>query len=90
MNNRDTIPTIKAQVEVIHAVDTESQITVLFEDRSFRGTVRHGVWSADGLIVNEDIRDAYVRITTAGGWDAFLPFADLVERRMEHMLMWEL
>ena len=45
------------------------------------GTARHIVRdsrSAAFLGADDDVRDAYLRVTTLAGWEAWLPVADLI------------
>lgn len=90
-DNRDDFPTMTVQVEVWEKMLKESRVIFILNngDEPLTGTIRRNVWTSDGSMSNEDLRDDHVRITLTSGMDKFVPFASLVQARMEHKLGWD-
>lgn len=74
-----TVSDANRLAEVVRIVNGGNQIAWIADGDAHYGTVRHFVTSPERYGfpgVETDIRDAHIRITTRGGWEATLPVRD--------------
>lgn len=82
----------RTQVQLADAIAEEAHLVWQRPDRDdiTEGTLRHGVWTADGQLApaGADPRDGHVRVTTRTGSDMWVPFDELVQARLADELAW--
>lgn len=69
--------------DIVRAAQRNAKVEWLIDDtggRTDTGTVRC-VGDANGNFLNadDDIRDAFLRITTTSGWERFIPMKEVVD-----------
>ena len=81
-----TISTALAIAEVLRAAQTEGKVYLV---RTGEGGPLYGHARSVGddrgnfLRADRDVREAYLRVTTRGGWDVFVPMAEVIEAAEE-------
>ena len=75
-----TIPDLFALAAIGQAASGKDKVSRLVGDDIIEGTARSiGDDRGSFLAAGSDVRDAFLRVTTLAGWEAFWPVADLVE-----------
>jgi hypothetical protein len=80
-----TVRDAVALATILEAAQTNARVRWVDDnhpDGVNEGTARHLVKdsrTAGFLGANDDVRDAYLRVTTVSGWEAWLPVADLID-----------
>ena len=81
-----TASNVLAYAEVVGAIQGRSRVLVEVADRRIEGTLRAITSSEDSsgfLPHNGDLRQAWVWITTTGGFETWVKLSDLVQARTE-------
>ncbi|MPV50141.1 hypothetical protein GCG21_09005 [Pseudactinotalea sp. HY160] len=69
---------VVALADVISMQQQQSRIRFLSGENEIAGTVRTGMWNADGDPErSDDVRTAHVRVTTSTGGDRFVPMTEM-------------
>jgi hypothetical protein len=93
IHGRLTQSDVLALAELLAAVNKEGHVRWLDEDANIReGTLRHVVVSPQnyGFLRNDaDVRDGYVRITTASGFEMTMAVPGMVDMVQRHTMAFD-
>ena len=83
--------TASAIVDIIEIAQTAAKVSWVDEDGHINdGIARHLVKHADNPVflgAGDDVRDAYLRVTTKGGWETFFSVQFLIEKILDNTFL---